>query len=108
MFVTKLQFNSGDRDVLEDVVGELKSTLRQKGVDWKGPHSAAPENHRVPLYGSLAPGEQFDSWEYTVYSRHMEIHGSEETAREIATRSFPDSIRVTVEVGRKRPLGQED
>lgn len=108
MFVTKLQFNSGDRDVLEDVVGELKSMLRQKGVEWKGPHSAPPETHRVPLYGSLTPDRQLDSWEYTVYSRHMEIHGSETTAREIATRTFPDSVRVTVEVDRKHPLGQQD
>jgi SSU ribosomal protein S10P len=108
MFVTKIEFQSGDRDVLEGVVGDLKSDLRQKGVDWKGPHSESPQTHRVPLYSSIGPGNQFDSWAYTVYSRHIEIHGSEQIARDIATQAVPDSVHVEVEVDRKRPLGQKD
>ncbi|GAB7090130.1 uS10/mL48 family ribosomal protein [Halorubrum luteum] len=104
-FVTKLSFSSGDRDVLAETVEELKSTLERKGAECKGPHADPSERIRVPLYKHLREGEAFDPWSYTVYKRSMEIHGSDEIARSIVDREFPDSIHVEVEVDRKKPLG---
>lgn len=104
-FVTKLSFQSGDRDVLAETVEELKSTLERKGAECKGPHSAPAETVRVPLYKQLRAGDEFSPWSYTVYSRSMEIHGSDDIAREVVGREFPDSIHVEVEVDRKKPLG---
>ena len=107
-FVTKLRFQSGDRVALDDVVGDIKSLLERKGVEVKGPHASPPERHRVPQYRTLGPGETFDPWTYRVYSRAMEIHGSEHIAREIAGRTYPDSVHVEIEVDRKQPLGYRD
>ena len=104
-FVTRLSFQSGDRVVLEDVVQDLKEHLERKGAECKGPHAAPPERVRVPQYQTLQPGATFDDWEYSVYSRSMEIHGSERIAREVGHREFPDSVHVEIEVDRKQPLG---
>ena len=104
-FVTKLSFTSGDRDVLAETVEELKSTLERKGAECKGPHADPSEHLRVPMYTKLRAGDEFPSWSYTVYKRSMEIHGSDEIARDIVGREFPDSIHVEVEVDRKKPLG---
>ncbi|WP_101297717.1 uS10/mL48 family ribosomal protein [Halegenticoccus soli] len=104
-FVTKLAFQSGDRAVLEDVVGDLKRMIERKGAECKGPHSAPPERIRVPQYRRLAPGDEFSPWNYTVYSRRLEIHGNEHIAREIGHREFPESVRVEIEVEQKKPLG---
>jgi len=97
-FVTKLTFQSGDRAVLEDVVGDLTSMLERKGVECKGPHSSPPDHRRVPLYRTLEPGEEFPSWDYTVYARRLDIHGSGHVAREIGHEAFPDSVHVEIEV----------
>jgi ribosomal protein S10 len=104
-FVTKLRFQSGDRAALDDTVSDLKRLLERKGADIKGPHSSPPETHRVPQYRQLAPGDQFSPWRYTVYTRRMEIHGSEHIAREIAHREFPGSLHVEIEVEQQQPLG---
>lgn len=104
-FVTRLSFQSGDRAVLDDVVEDLKGHLERKGVECKGPHAASPERVRVPQCRNLEPGAHFDDWEYSVYSRTMEIHGSERIASEVGHREFPDSIHVEIEVDRKQPLG---
>ncbi|MFC6614758.1 30S ribosomal protein S10 [Halopenitus salinus] len=104
-FVTKLSFESGDRAVLEETVEDLKRTVERKGAECKGPHASSPEHARVQLYKRLAPGDQFSPWEYTVYGRRLEIHGSDDVAREMVDREFPDSIHVEVEVDRKKPLG---
>ena len=104
-FVTKLRFQSGDRAVLDDTVSDLKQLLERKGVDTKGPHSSPPESLRVPQYRRLAPGDQFSPWSYTVYTRRMEIHGSDRIAREIAHREFPESLHVEIEVEQQKPLG---
>lgn len=105
-FVTKLSFQSGDRDVLEETVVELKEMLERKGAECKGPNLLPPRTLTVPLYKRLDGGERFPSnWSYTVYSRELKIHGSDDVAREVATRELPDSIHVEVEIDRKKPLG---
>jgi len=104
-FVTKLSFQSGDRDVLEETVTELKETLERKGAECKGPHSAPPETVAAPQYKRLQPGDKFSPWEYSLYTRDMEIHGADDIARAVVGRDFHDAIHVEVEVDRKRPLG---
>jgi len=44
----------------------------------------------------------------TVYTRRLEIPGSADIASEIGHSSFADSVRVEIEVDRKRPLGSRD
>jgi ribosomal protein S10 len=107
-FVTKLTFQSGDRAALDDVVDDLKNLLERKGVKCTGPHSVPPERLSVPQYRTLSPGETFDSWRYAVYTRRLEIHGSDDIAREVGHSEFPDSVCVEIEVDRKRPLGSRD
>jgi ribosomal protein S10 len=104
-FVTKLRFQSGDRAALDAVVEELKSMLERKGVECKGPHSAPPEQIRVPQYRTLSPGDQLSPWKYTVYSRRLEIHGADEVARDVAHGEFPDSVHVEISVEQKRSVG---
>ncbi|MGM0449058.1 MAG: 30S ribosomal protein S10, partial [Methanobacteriota archaeon] len=68
-FVTKLDFASGDRDVLVETVQELKETLERKGAECKGPHASPSERVSVPLYKNLSPGDEFSPWRYDVYRR---------------------------------------
>lgn len=105
-FVTTLTFTSGDRAALEDTVGRLKETLRRKGVECTGPHTQPSETVRVPLSGTLGPGEPFDRWTYEVYARELSIHGSDQITREITESGFHDAVHVEIEVDRKRPLGE--
>jgi len=105
-FVTKLRFQSGNRPALDEVVGDLKRLLERKGADCKGPHSDPPRDVSVPLYRDLsADGERLDDWRYTVYSRRMEIVGSDRIAREVGHMSFPESVRVEIEVEQRGPAG---
>lgn len=104
-FVTKLAFQSGDRDVLEETVSALHDEIERRGAECKGPHSSPPQELRVPLYKRLGAGEQFSSWDYSVYTRSMEIHGADDIAADVASRDFPDSLHVEVEIDRKKPLG---
>jgi ribosomal protein S10 len=104
-FVTKLRLQSGDRAVLDDVVGELKEWLERKGAECRGPHAASPRRLRVPQYRRLAPGDEFEPWTYTVYERSMAIHGSDHVAREVGHREFPDSVHVEITVEQKSAVG---
>jgi ribosomal protein S10 len=104
-FVTKLRLESGDRSVLDDLVGELKGMFERKGADCKGPHAESPREVPVPQYRRLSPGEEYASWQYTVYARTMEVHGSDHVAGRIAHVEFPESVHVQVEVEQKKPLG---
>lgn len=105
-FVTKLRFRSGDREALDAVVDGVKELVERKGVECKGPHSDPPTDYRVPQHRDPAGGEdRFDPWRYTVYSRRIEIHGSEQVAREVGHTEFPESVRVEIEVKRRRPVG---
>ncbi len=105
-FVTKLRFQSGNRPALDEVVDDLKRMLERKGADCKGPHSDPPRSLSVPLYRDLSgAGAQLDDWRYTVYSRRMEIHGSDRIARQVGHMSFPESVRVEIAVERRGSVG---
>ncbi|MFB6196311.1 MAG: 30S ribosomal protein S10 [Haloplanus sp.] len=104
-FVTKLTFQSGDRDALESLVTDLKRMVERKGAECKGPHSSPPDHFSVPQYRTLQPGDQFEPWDYTVYSRRLEIHGNDDVARRVGHMEFPESVHVEIEVDRKKPLG---
>ena len=104
-FVTKLRFQSGDRAVLDDVVADLKEHLARKGAECKGPHASPRERLSVPQYRNLAPGDRYEPWSYTVYTRQMEIHGNDHIARDVGHREFPESVHVEIEVEQKKPLG---
>ncbi|QCC49741.1 uS10/mL48 family ribosomal protein [Halapricum salinum] len=106
-FVTKLTFQSGDRQVLDDVVDEIKASAARKGVEHKGPHPQPPDDFRVPQSKTLTDDHnRFDAWNYTVYTRTVEIVGHDEFARSIAGRDLPDSVSVEVEVDQQHGLGR--
>lgn len=104
-FRTHLSLESGDRNALQRIVQELRSTAEQKGAELKGPHSPPTSALQVPQYKTLDGDGRFSDWEYTVYSRELEIVGHEDLAREIATREFPNSIHVEAEISAVSPLG---
>ncbi len=97
-FVTTLTFQSGDKTALDETVKRLKEQVERKGAECKGPHQEQPTHQSVPQYKRCQPGTQFDPWQYTVYTRWLEIHGSDHTAREIAATDLSDSIHLEVEV----------
>ena len=106
-FVTTLTLQSGDRDVLERVVGDIKSRAERKGVELRGPHAESPEDNSVPQTRRLAAhGGRFDPWRYTVYERRMEIVGHDEFARDVAGQEFPEGIHVDVDVERVSAPGR--
>jgi ribosomal protein S10 len=105
-FVTKLRLRSGDREVLDRVVEDIRSTAERKGAELKGPHSRPPDRLQVPQYKSLEAVAEYPGWDYTVYARDLEIVGHDDLARRIAGRDFPSSIHVEVEVERQNPLGE--
>ncbi len=81
--------------------------VERKGAELRGPHSDPPERLRVPQYKTLSgdEGRQFRSWEYTVYTRKMEIIGHNEATRRIADMEFPLGIRVEVELEQIQGMG---
>jgi ribosomal protein S10 len=104
-FVTKLSLESGDRAVLEETVTEIKEFLERKGAECRGPFNDPPERLSVPQYRNLSPGDRFSSWNYSVYSRRLEIHGNDHIARQIGHREFPKSLHVEIEVEHRKPVG---
>lgn len=105
-FVTKLTMESGDRRRLDDVVGDIKRRAARKGVELKGPHPRPPERIRVPQSATLgADDERFEPWDYTVYTRTLEIVGHEEFARDVAGAAYPDGIRVEAAVEQRSHAG---
>ena len=104
-FVTTLTFRSGDRAKLDDPVTGLKQRLERKGAECRGPFNDPPEHLTVPRYRSLAPGDQFESWDYSVYARRLEIHGNDHIARQVGHMEFPDSLHVEIEVEHRKPAG---
>jgi len=106
-FVTTLRLESGDRAVLDRVVGEIRSTVERKGAEMKGPHTHPPEKLSVPLYRSTCGDEdgEFGRWSYTVYSRTIELLGHDDLARQIAGREFPPAVRVEVQVDSRPGMG---
>lgn len=100
-FVTTLTLQSGDRDVLERVVGDIKHRAERKGVELRGPHAESPEDLAVPQMKRLsATSERYSPWNYTVYTRRMEVVGHDEFAGAVATQAFPEGIHVDVDVER--------
>ncbi|UPV73339.1 uS10/mL48 family ribosomal protein [Halorussus limi] len=99
-FVTKIRLQSGNRPALDRIVDEIRSTAERKGAELRGPHSAPPERLSVPQYKSTAGDEhrQFRSWDYTVYTREMEIVGHNELARQVTEFDFPDGVHVEAEL----------
>lgn len=106
-FVTKLRLQSGDRAVLDSVVDDIKSTAERKGAELKGPHSKTTQRMQVPLSKDTTGGGRLGSWDYTVYSREVEIVGHDDLARRIAAREFPEPIHVEVEVEQIKPVGSD-
>ncbi|MFT4921423.1 MAG: small subunit ribosomal protein S10 [Haloarculaceae archaeon] len=97
-FVTKLRLQSGDRTVLDGVVSDIKETAARKGAKLKGPHPKPPTHRKVPLYKRADADGTFDTWDYTVYTRTIEIVGHDEFARTVTEWSFPDSVHITAEI----------
>ncbi|MFO7926646.1 30S ribosomal protein S10 [Natronomonas sp.] len=100
-FVTTLTLQSGDRDVLERVVRDIKHRAERKGVELRGPHAESPVDRSVPQAKRLdASGQSFRHWAYTVYERRMEIVGHDDFARDVAGQAFPDGIHLDVDIER--------
>jgi len=100
-FVTTLTLQSGDRAVLERVVGDIKQRAERKGVELKGPHAETPVDRSVPQAKRCdAAGRRFSPWRYTVYIRRLEVVGHDEFARSVAEEPFPEGIHLDVDVER--------
>lgn len=99
-FVTRLTLQSGDRAALDSIVDDIKTTAEKKGAALKGPHSHPPEDLTVPQHCRLHADDErrFPSWNYTVFTRELEIHGHDNLARNIASQNFPDSVHIEAEV----------
>jgi small subunit ribosomal protein S10 len=104
-FATRLTLQSGDRAALDGVVDDIRETVERKGAEMKGPHSPPPTDCRVPLQKSIAGDGTFGDWQYTVYSRRIELVGHDALAREIADWDYPDSVHLEVEVENVRGQG---
>lgn len=106
-FVTKLTLRSGDRVALDDVVSQIKEASRRKGAEFKGPHSDSPETHQLTQYARLDGDEDapVSPWNYTVYSRRMELYGHDDLARKVLEWDFPSSVYIEAEVQHVRSLG---
>jgi len=106
-FVTTLEFASGDRQLLDDVVDGLKTRAERKGVELKGPHPQPPTDTSVPQSAVLSvDGSRFEDWRYTVYERTVEIVGHDEFARDVAGDDYPSRIHVEAEIEQRSQLGQ--
>ncbi|WP_207590548.1 30S ribosomal protein S10 [Halomontanus rarus] len=107
-FVTRLTLQSGDRAALDGIVDDIKTSAERKGAALKGPHSHPPTNLSVPQHQRLHAddGREFPSWQYTVFTRELEIHGHDSLARNIASQNFPDSVHIEAEVEQIRGMGQ--
>lgn len=100
-FEMRLTLQSGDRQTLERVVGEIKERAERKGVEMRGPNPEPQRDVSVPLYRRLDPdGGQFEGWTYPVYVRRIVIVGHDGFARTVAGESFPSSVHVEAEVER--------
>ncbi|MFC7177134.1 uS10/mL48 family ribosomal protein [Halosegnis marinus] len=105
-FVTKLTFESGDREVLDRVVEDIKESAERKGVEMKGPHPRPATDLSAPQQKRLAPGDSFEAWNFQVYTRDVEIHGYDEFARRVAGDDYPASVHVSADVKQTKGLGR--
>lgn len=105
-FVTRLTLQSGDGELLDSVVSEIKARAERKGVELKGPHPKPPSRHSVPQYKRVGLDETFSSWDYTVYTRVIEIIDHNEFAREVAEREYPSRIHITADIEQFNQTGE--
>lgn len=102
-FATRLTFQSGDREVLDSVVGQIKERAERKGVQLRGPNPEPLHEVTVPQYLRLHPeGPRGDPWRYTVYIRTLTIVGHDEFAREVAAGDYPPGIHLEADVEQVR------
>jgi small subunit ribosomal protein S10 len=108
-FITTLELTSGDRGMLDRVVGNIKETASRKGVEFGGPHASQPKEQRAPQSKRLSTtGGRFADWKYTVYSRTIEIVGHDEFARSVAGGEFPAGIHAEVEINQVQSAGRSN
>ena len=105
-FVTRLTLQSGDGELLDSVVTEIKERAERKGVELKGPHPRPPSRQDGPQYKNVTTEETFDSWEYTVYTRNIEIIDHNEFAREVTEDVYPDRIYLTADIEQFNQTGE--
>lgn len=105
-FVTRLTLQSGDGELLDSIVSDIKERAERKGVELKGPHPKPPTRHAVPLYKDLSADESFENWEYTVYTRNIEIIDHNEFARAVAEQEYPDRIYITADIEQYNQTGE--
>jgi ribosomal protein S10 len=97
-FVTRMTFQSGDREALDGVVGDLRDTLERKGAQFNGPHSRPTETLSVPMYADVTSDRTFEDWTHTVFTRTIELVGHDSLARQLTERTLPDTVHLSVEV----------
>lgn len=105
-FVTRLTLKSGDGSLLESVVEDLKSRAERKGVELRGPHPKPPVKISVPQYKAGPDRGTFEPWNYTVYTRVIEIVGHDEFARDVTEQSYPDRIHVSANIEQFSQAGE--
>jgi ribosomal protein S10 len=105
-FVTRLTLQSGDGELLDSIVTDIKKRAERKGVELKGPHPEPPSRHAVPQYKDLSAQDAFENWEYTVYTRNIEIIDHNEFARSVAGREYSDRIYLTADVEQYSQTGE--
>jgi len=104
-FVTRLTLKSGDGDLLDSVVTEIKERAERKGVQLKGPHPKPPNRHAVPQYKRVGHEESFSTWDYTVYTRVIEIIDHNQFARDVAEQEYPARIHITADIEQYNQTG---
>jgi ribosomal protein S10 len=97
-FSTELTLSSGDVDRLEAVVEDIKHDAKRKGVALNGPHAEPATQLHVPQFKGTPGQGRFDAWQYTIYTRRMEVLDHPDFARTLLEREYPDPIRVEADV----------
>jgi ribosomal protein S10 len=105
-FVTRLTLQSGDGELLDSVVTDIKERAERKGVELKGPHPKPPTRHSVPQYKDTTASDSFENWDYTVYTRNIEIIDHNEFARDVAEQGYPDRIYITADIEQYSQTGE--
>lgn len=100
-----LQLRSGDRAALDATVDDLVAIATGKGAEVAGPHPKPTKTVRVPLYTSHAGEKLLRMWEYTVYTRHLEITGHEAVAKRLAQQSIPSQVAISMTIDHIGHLG---
>lgn len=103
---TRFTLESGDRAALDAAADRIRTTVRRKGADLRGPFDDPARSLAVALYPRVdgdPTHSPTDSWEYTVYRRRLEVDGHEDIARHILDQSYPDSVHIEIEIDQTGP-----